>query len=113
METNKIIGANLKELRKANGYTQEQVADFLGIQRSTYSNYELGDREAPIDILEKMCNLMGCEMDMLFNEDISVVKNMLVCSFRATDLRPSDMKAIAEFKSIVLNYLKMERILNR
>ena len=44
MET--TIGRNLKLLREANSFTQDQVASFLGINRSIYSNYESGDREA-------------------------------------------------------------------
>ena len=44
MEDNKIVGRNLKALREANCYTQEQVASYLGVQRSAYANYESGER---------------------------------------------------------------------
>ena len=57
MNENQIIGRNMKALREANSYTQEQVAAYLGINRSAYANYETGEREAPIDVLEKACNL--------------------------------------------------------
>ena len=50
---NAIIGNNLKRLREANRMTQEQVSSYLAINRSTYSNYESGDREAPLNILGK------------------------------------------------------------
>ena len=52
MNENQIIGRNMKALREANSYTQEQVAAYLGINRSAYANYESGEREAPIDVLE-------------------------------------------------------------
>jgi transcriptional regulator with XRE-family HTH domain len=64
MET--TIGRNLKLLREANSFTQDQVASFLGINRSTYSNYESGDREAPLEVLEKASDLFGCELSILF-----------------------------------------------
>lgn len=106
-----IIGRNLKSLREANGYTQEQLSDYLGIRRSAYANYEAGDREAPLEVLEKAADLFGCELSLLFEEDETAVANMLVCAFRADDLNVEDMREVAAFKSIVMNYLKMERML--
>ena len=111
MNENQIIGRNMKALRKANSYTQEQVAAYLGINRSAYANYETGDREAPIDVLEKACNLFGCEMELLFDQDENAVKNMLVCAFRADNLSENDLREVSAFKEIVLNYMKMERLL--
>lgn len=111
MSENIIIGRNLKSLREANNLTQGQVASCIGINRSAYSNYESGSREAPIDVLEKACNLFGCEMGLLFDEDESAVKNMLVCAFRADNLSGEDLREVSSFKDIVLNYMKMERLL--
>ena len=54
-----VIARNLKALRNANGYTQDNIAEFLGISRSTYSNYEDGDREVPLEVLEKAAALFG------------------------------------------------------
>ena len=96
MNENQIIGRNMKALREANSYTQEQVAAYLGINRSAYANYETGEREAPIDVLEKACNLFGCEMELLFDPD---------------NLSENDLREVSTFKEIVLNYMKMERLL--
>ncbi|MCD8309776.1 MAG: helix-turn-helix domain-containing protein [Prevotellaceae bacterium] len=111
MEERIIVARNLKALRQANGYTQEQVAAFLGIHRSAYANYESGEREAPIELLEKASELMGCELGVLFDEDEKAVRDMLVCAFRADNLCPSDLIEVAAFKNIVLNYMKMKRLL--
>lgn len=110
---NSIVGKNLKVLREANKFTQEKVAEFLGVGRSAYANYETGDREAPIEVLEQACKLFGCELDMLFSEDEGALQGMLLCAFRADDLCESDLKEIAAFKNIVLNYMKMQRLLAR
>lgn len=106
-----VIGKNLKSLRMANGYNQENVAEFMGINRSTYSNYESGDREAPLDVLEKAALLFGCDLSLFFEEDKNALKGMLACAFRADNLNTDDMKEVADFKNIVLNYMKMERLL--
>lgn len=104
---NNIIEKNLRTLRKANRFTQEQVSSYLGVKRSAYSNYESGNREAPIDVLEKACALFGCDLDMLFEDNPEI----LSCSFRVECLDPDDLKVIANFKEMVLNYIKMERLL--
>lgn len=39
-----IIGKKLKIFREANRFTQEQVAVFVGMERGTLSNYELGTK---------------------------------------------------------------------
>ena len=106
-----VVGRNLKALREANGYTQEQVANFLGIGRSAYANYEAGERETPMEVMERASELFGCELALLFDEDEQAVKNMLVCAFRADNLSVNDMKEVAAFKNIVLNYMKMERFM--
>lgn len=106
-----VVGRNLKALREANGYTQEQVANFLGIGRSAYANYEAGERETPMEVMERASELFGCELALLFDEDEQAVKNMLVCAFRADNLSVNDMKEVAAFKNIVLNYMKMERLM--
>lgn len=111
MEEKMIVGRNLKALREANGYTQEQVANFLGIGRSAYANYEAGERETPMEVMERASELFGCELALLFDEDEQAVKNMLVCAFRADNLSVNDMKEVAAFKNIVLNYMKMERLM--
>ena len=34
----------LKEVRESRGYTQDEIADFLGVSRPTYTRYEQGTR---------------------------------------------------------------------
>jgi len=110
---NTIVGSNLKRLREANRFSQEQVSSFLDIKRSTYSNYESGDREAPLSVLEKASNLFGCDLYMLFEESETIVNDMLVCAFRIDNLTDSDMSEVARFKSIVKSYLKMDQLISK
>ncbi len=107
----KIIGKNLKACRELNKFTQDQVANFLGINRSAYSNYELGDRETPMDVLERCADLYGSELALFFEEDNSAMQEMLTCAFRVDDLSNEDMVQMANFKSIVKSYLKINTLL--
>ena len=108
----KEIGArNLKSLREANGFTQERLANYLGIGRSAYSNYELGDREIPLNIMESLANLYGCDLFALYEESEDVLNSTLATAFRVDNLSDEDLKQIAIFKNVVKNYLKMDKLL--
>ena len=106
-----IIGRNLCRFRKANNFTQEQVAEYLGIKLSTYSNYELGEREMPFELLERVADLLGCDLSALMEEDEALVNELMICSFRVDDLSAEDLEQIAAFKCIVKNYVKMNELL--
>ena len=55
----------LSELRKKNKLTQQRVADYLGISRGAYANYETGAREPDTDTLIKLADLFGVTVDSL------------------------------------------------
>ena len=102
-----IIGRNLKFLREANHFTAQNVADYLGIQRSTYANYESGLREMPLSLMEKTSDFLGVELAALYEADDTKHPDVLRCAFRIDTLNSQDSKEIALFKSVVMNYMKM------
>ena len=55
----------LKEVREANGYTQEYVARQLNIRQNTYSQYENGQRQIPIEALIILAKLYGVSTDYI------------------------------------------------
>ena len=113
MEERLIIAKNIKLLRQASNYTQENVASFLGIGRSAYSNYESGDRELPLSCMEKLADLYGCDAYMLYEENESVIEDMLATAFRVDNRSPADMEQIAAFKRVVKNSLMMDTMLSK
>ena len=111
MENRQLIARNIKQMREKSCYTQENVSDFLGVRRSAYANYEAGDREIPLRLMERLADLYGCELLDLYTEDESVLASMLVTAFRVDSVSASDMEQIAAFKRIVKNSLKMDTLL--
>lgn len=110
---NQIVGDNLKKTREISGFTQEQVAKSIGVERSAYSNYEGGTREVPFHLLEKIADLFGCEPFLLLEDNVEAEDEILATAFRLSDVEEEgDLKEIAHFKDIVKSYLKMERIGN-
>lgn len=104
------IQSNIKAIRKKLGYTQEVVADVIGITRQTYNEYETKEIDIPIDTLEKLSNFFGVELSSFFVENESQLNDSLVCAFRMDNASVDDLKKITHFKSIVKNYIKMKRI---
>lgn len=55
----------LKILRKRRKWTQADVASRLGIERSTYTRYEIGQSEPSFDMLQRLSNLFEVSIDAL------------------------------------------------
>lgn len=58
----------LKELRLSRQYTQEQIAQYLGISRSSYAMYEQGRREPGLEIIESFADFFNVDMDYLLGK---------------------------------------------
>lgn len=58
----------LKSLRKEHGWTQQDVADMLGIERSTYTRYETGSTEPNFDVLERLSQIFDVSADVLIGK---------------------------------------------
>lgn len=54
-----------KSLRTAAGFTQVEIAEKLGISRSTIGMYETGAREPDFDTLEKIADFFNVDIDYL------------------------------------------------
>ena len=55
----------LKELRLEYSLTQSQLAMYLNISQQTYSRYETGELEPPIDYLVKLARFYDVNIDYL------------------------------------------------
>lgn len=66
---NPIIGRRLKQFRVACGITQEQIAEKLNVNRSTYTKYETGVSEPSIDILSRIVSIFGIDFNSVLGEE--------------------------------------------
>lgn len=55
--------------RERNNKSEDDLANFLGIQKKAYKRYESGDREPSIDKLYKLAKLYNCTIDDFINVD--------------------------------------------
>ena len=55
----------IKNLREDHDISQQELADYLHLTRSAYSNYENGLRDIPIDVLSKLADYYHTSVDYL------------------------------------------------
>ncbi|MCD7752743.1 MAG: helix-turn-helix domain-containing protein [Lachnospiraceae bacterium] len=56
---NELLGSRIKALRIAKAFTQEQVADRIGVSRQRYARIENGVGSITLDILSKVAEVLG------------------------------------------------------
>ncbi|MGN0509276.1 MAG: helix-turn-helix transcriptional regulator [Ruminococcus sp.] len=61
-----MVSNNLIFYRRLNNLTQQQVADYLGLCRTTYTKYETGDSEPSFSILRKLVELYNIDFNNIF-----------------------------------------------
>ena len=55
----------IRDLREDRDLTQKQMAKALNCSQQVYSNYELGQRDIPTDILIKLSKIYGVSVDYI------------------------------------------------
>lgn len=55
----------LKDIREDHDYTQKYVADLLFVKQNTYSQYETGQRQIPLDFLVKLAMVYETSTDYI------------------------------------------------
>lgn len=77
-----ILSSKIKALRKQKKQTQQDIADLLGVRRSTYGEYERGKILPPMDKLKVLADHFNVSVDFLIgneeetNEEIDVSDNL-------------------------------------
>ncbi|MBQ3665400.1 MAG: helix-turn-helix transcriptional regulator [Lachnospiraceae bacterium] len=72
---NSFLPQKLRQLRKANGYTQDYIAAALGVVRQTYSHYETGKRTPDSSTLYKLAGIYNIPIEDLMHLVIQLDKD--------------------------------------
>jgi transcriptional regulator with XRE-family HTH domain len=56
---------NIRNLRIDRGFTQKQIGEHLGISQNTYSQYEIGVLNYPVDVVIKLAEFYDVSTDYL------------------------------------------------
>ncbi|AIQ26845.1 transcriptional regulator [Paenibacillus sp. FSL P4-0081] len=64
---NKRMGRRVRAFRKLKGYTQQELADSVGISLAVLGTVERGNRRLEDQILNKIADVLGVTVDELAN----------------------------------------------
>ncbi|WP_282185395.1 helix-turn-helix domain-containing protein [Streptococcus oralis] len=68
-ERKNLFLERLKELRLQHGFSQEELAEKIGIKRNSYSDWENGKCEVKYEKLEKIVDFFDISLDWLFGRE--------------------------------------------
>ena len=89
---------NLKLAREKKNMTQKEVADGIGVAKSTYSLYESGNREPNVQTIKKISDGLNVSADELLglnSENTTIAAHFDGNEYTAEELE--DIRAYAEF----------------
>lgn len=66
---NPELAKQMRALRTINGYTQQQIADILNIDRTTYTAYELSKNTPDVMLLDTFAKIFSVDIDFILNLD--------------------------------------------
>lgn len=58
----------IKDLREDKDLKQRQLAEYLNCSQQVYSNYELGQRDIPTDVLIRLADFYNVSIDYLLGQ---------------------------------------------
>jgi len=98
-----LFSENLRRLRRAKGYTQEQVADRLGVSPQSVSRWETGATFPDILLLPAIAEHYCVTVDDLFREGVDAYPNYaqrLLAVFSSTLTKEDFQRADQEFRRL-------------
>lgn len=95
---------NFKRFRELNGESQQAIADFLGIERSTYTKYETEQKAPPYAKIERLAQHWGTTVATLMGTD-EETKNPIGIPDEVYDVAQAFMKLPPTAQSEARAYL--------
>ena len=65
----------IRDLREDRDLKQKQLAEYLHCSQQVYSNYELGQRDIPTDVLIRLANFYHVSIDYLLGQTSNPKRN--------------------------------------
>lgn len=59
------IGNRIRTIREKQGYSASRISEAIGIRESSYNRIEEGKFSVGLDILSRIAEVLGCEIDII------------------------------------------------
>ncbi|AYA34954.1 XRE family transcriptional regulator [Enterococcus faecium] len=98
------FGNNVARLRKEHGYSQEELAQKIGLKKQSISNIERGVRYPTFETLEKIAQLFNATPIQLFGTQKEIAVSDTPVILDKIDEYNSKIQAVLQVPSIIENY---------
>lgn len=95
---------NLKMARENKNMTQKEVADSIGVAKSTYSLYESGNREPNVQTIKKIADTLNVSADDLLG--LNEQPTTMAAHFDGDEYTEDELDEIRQFAAFVKNKRK-------
>lgn len=65
MRTEVLQYERIRNIRIDRGYSQKEIGELLNVKQNTYSQYEVGILNYPLDVVVKLAKFYGTSVDYL------------------------------------------------
>ena len=80
-----ILADKITELRKKNGWSQEELADKLGVSRQSISKWESAQSVPDMSRILKMSELFGVSTDLLLKDNLELTEDRVLAPAETTE----------------------------
>lgn len=100
-----LFHENLRKIRLQKGLSQKDVAEQIGVAKSTYSLYESGNREPNVQTIKKIADVLNTSADTLLGID-DYNSSTLAAHFDGEYYTADELEEIKRFAEFVKNKRK-------
>ncbi len=104
-----IYGEKLKELRETKNLTQAEIAEYLGVHFTAYSQFEREYTIIPIKHLNTLCNYYGVSLDYIFG---FTKQSDYKDSLKDIDIKKSSLRLKEFRKENKISQIELSKLLN-
>ena len=90
---------NLKNARERKGLSQKEVAEGIGVAKSTYSLYESGNREPNVQTIKKIADMLNVSADDLLG--INEEPQTIAAHLDTEDLTEAEITDVANYIAFI------------
>lgn len=102
----KKIGDRIRNERKYRGYSQQEVADYLDVSRSSVSLMENGERKINSIELKQLADFFNTTIDTLISEEDPNARDdqeVRMVARAASELSPEDREEVIRFAEFLMS----------
>lgn len=90
---------NLRTARERKGFSQKEMAERIGVAKSTYSLYESGNREPNVQTIKKIADALNVSADELLGLDDT--PQTIAAHFDGNEYTADELDEIRKFAEFV------------